>query len=236
MPTRKQKVLFVEGSEDMQLMVQTAVGKVCELTCVKTLAEGERALAGDHFSLLLMDVILADGSGFDFCEKLRSGISHRGLSIIFLTGESEIERRVRGFDVGADDYILKPFEPQEFVARIVSRLKRSRLDTAQIFSKHGFHIDLARQKAMLSDQRLELDLTPIEFKLLVHFIRNEAKIMPREELLAAVWGDTVHVSVHTIDTHISSLRKKVGGRGSCFKAVLKKGYCFIAAKASSRVS
>lgn len=226
---KKEPVLLVEDAPDMQLIVRATLGNECDLICAASLEEARKIVREKDFSLILLDVVLPDGSGFDFCLALRTEPNFKNTPIFFLTGEDGISQRVMGFDLGADDYIVKPFEPFEFKARVFNKLKRKPTGNEQSsFSRGAFLIDWAAQKATMvkAGERRELSLTPIEFKLLVQFLRNEGKIFSREELLVAVWGSSVHVSGHTVDTHISSLRKKVGDYASYFKAVVKKGYCY----------
>lgn len=229
------RILLVEDALSMQLVVQAAVGSLCSLTCVTTIADAQRELSMGPYALLLLDVELPDGDGFEFCRQLRAQEKFQHLPIIFLTWKSEVDNRVLGFSLGADDYIVKPIEPKEFSARIESKLKRRPQGPLQtVFRKSDFRVDLTSHRVFLmtadkTSDESELNLTPIEFKLLVHFLRNEGVIISREELLTAVWGDSVHVSAHTIDTHISSLRKKISGTGHHLKAVVKKGYCFYLA-------
>lgn len=224
------RILLVEDALSMQLVVQAAVGSLCALTCVTSIADAERELASGPYALLLLDVELPDGNGFEFCKKIRDQNKFQNLPIIFLTWKAEVDQRVLGFSLGADDYIVKPIEPKEFAARIESKLKRRPQGPLQTtFRKSDFRVDLTSHRIFLvqaSGGETELNLTPIEFKLLVHFLRNEGVVISREELLVAVWGDSVHVSAHTIDTHISSLRKKISSTGHHLKAVVKKGYCF----------
>jgi DNA-binding response OmpR family regulator len=228
------KVLLVEDSSAMQIMVKTVIADLCELHCVGTISEAEKALAKEDYSLILLDVSLPDGNGFEFCKQLRAQ-SDNNIPIIFLTGETEIEQRVLGLELGADDYVTKPIEPQEFVARVLNKLRKAKAMPA-VFRKSDFKVNLNAQKAFIitSDGHEELlPLTPIEFKLLVQFLKNEGTVFSREELLQTVWGDTVHVSEHTVDTHISSLRKKMGSFGSCLRAVMKRGYYFSIPKQDS---
>ncbi|MBL7542447.1 MAG: response regulator transcription factor [Bdellovibrionaceae bacterium] len=224
------RILLVEDALSMQYVVQAAVGSLCSLTCVATIADAERELASGPYALLLLDVELPDGDGFEYCKKIRAQDKFQNLPIIFLTWKADVDQRVLGFSLGADDYIIKPIEPKEFSARIESKLKRRPQGAPQTtFRKSDFRVDLTSHRIFLvaSDEtEQELNLTPIEFKLLVHFLRNEGVVIPREELLTAVWGEAVHVSAHTIDTHISSLRKKISNTGHHLKAVVKKGYCF----------
>ncbi len=224
------RILLVEDALSMQLVVQAAVGSLCALTCVTAIADAEKELAQGVYSLILLDVELPDGNGFEFCKKIREHQRFGNIPIIFLTWKADVDQRVLGFSLGADDYIVKPIEPKEFSARIESKLKRRPQGPLQTtFTKSDFKVDLTSHRVFLAsgdESEKELNLTPIEFKLLVHFLRNEGVILSREELLVAVWGDSVHVSAHTIDTHISSLRKKIAHTGHNLKAVVKKGYCF----------
>lgn len=223
------KVLLVEDMPDMQLIVSKAIGEACDLTTAGTLAEAERALTGREYALLILDVRLPDGNGFEFCRQIRGGGNHRFVPIIFLTGEAEVDARVQGFELGADDYVVKPIEPREFRARVESKLRRGQIaHTETSFNKGSFRVDWPLQRAFLRQTTGEaaLALTPIEFKLLVQFLRHEDRVFTREELLEAVWGVSVHVSGHTVDTHISSLRKKIGEHGRHIKTVVKRGYCY----------
>lgn len=224
-----ESVLLVEDAVDMQVIVRATIGSECDLVCATSLNEAEQQLHNGKFALIILDVHLPDGTGFEWCKRLRADSKYKDLPVIFLTGEREIQQRVHGFEVGADDYVTKPLEPNEFKARVQSKLKRKRLEDAKTeFTVGVFNVDFSVQKAFLNHNgaNQELALTPIEFKLLVQFLRNENRVFSREELLIAVWGQTVHVSGHTVDTHISSLRKKVGAYGHYFKAVVKRGYCF----------
>lgn len=229
------RILLVEDALSMQLVVQAAVGSLCSLTCVTTIADAEKELAQGPYALILLDVELPDGNGFEFCKKLRGQERYGIVPIIFLTWKADVDQRVLGFSLGGDDYIVKPIEPKEFSARIEAKLKRRPQGPLQTtFCKADFKVDLTSHRVFLTSNNgvgngeceKELNLTPIEFKLLIHFLRNEGVVLSREELLVAVWGDSVHVSAHTIDTHISSLRKKIAHTGHNLKAVVKKGYCF----------
>ena len=227
---KKEKVILVEDAPDMQMIVRATIGADCELTCASNIQDAQKLIHENDYALILLDVMLPDGSGFHFCRTLRGDDKFKSIPIFFLTGQDEVSQRVMGFDIGADDYITKPFEPNEFKARVFSKLKRKSEATEQSsFSRGLFTIDWGTQRASLAKKdgtKQELSLTPIEFKLLVQFLKNEGKTFSREELLIAVWGSSVHVSGHTVDTHISSLRKKVGEFGAFFKAVVKKGYMY----------
>jgi DNA-binding response OmpR family regulator len=223
----KKRVLLVEDAKDMQLIVKAAIDDICDVNSVITLREAMTELESDLYSLLLLDVNLPDGDGFEFCQSLRSKEFFADLPIIFLTGETEVRSRVLGFELGADDYVTKPIEPVEFAARVLAKLKRNRR-TQTSFTQAGYRVDLLQHKVFekVEGQEKILNLTPIEFKLLCHFLQNKEKIYSRQDLLKMFWGAAVHVSDHTVDTHISSLRKKMGESGGLIRSVFKKGYCF----------
>lgn len=223
---KQQKVLLVEDSAPIQTLVSTLIGSICQLVCVPSLELAKKELKTLKYSLVLLDVMLPDGSGYEFCDSLKKEAKYKDLPIVFLTSKSEIEDKVHGFKLGADDYLTKPFEPKEFVARIEAKLKRAVPETG--LNAGAFRINTTSQKAFMktAEGERDLDLTPIEYKLISNFIRNEGKVLPREDIKSTVWGDSVHVSNHTIDTHISSLRKKIEPHGKSIKSIVKQGYIF----------
>jgi len=222
---KKEKILLVEDTRSMQIVVQSLLGPHYELICVETFAQAEKTLDSESFSLLLLDVVLPDGDGFSFCEKLRKDSSMLNLPIIFLTSKNEVQDRVRGFNLGADDYVVKPLEPNEFTARVQAKLHRSQsTKRADVFTKGDFKVDSISQKAYLGET--DLGLTPIEYKLFALFVKNEGQVYSRANLKKSVWGPSIHLSDHTVDTHVSSLRKKLGPYSACLKSVVKMGYGF----------
>lgn len=225
---KKVKVLLVEDQILVQKVVEASISDICDLKWVTSVAQAELELREHPYSLIVLDVVLPDGSGFEFCRRVRAQDQFKDVPIIFLTGQGEIDHRVHGFSLGADDYVVKPFEPKEFRARIEVRLKKLESGMQTSLVRHNFRLDLMGQKAFMTPKdgaELNLNLTPIEFKLLAHFMKNEGQTFSREELMNTVWGKGVHVSAHTVDTHISSLRKKMGESGVYLKAIMKRGYC-----------
>lgn len=220
-------VLLVEDSPPIQTLVSSLIGQMCNLVCASNLEQAKRELKTLKYSLVILDVMLPDGNGYDFCNKLREEAKYADLPVIFLTSKADVEDKVAGFKSGGDDYLVKPFEPKEFVARIEAKLKRAM--PKKDLTAGAFRINTTSQKAFIKgDESVEkdLDLTPIEYKLLANFIRNEGKVLAREEIKTNVWGESVHVSSHTIDTHISSLRKKIEPFGKSIKSIVKQGYIF----------
>lgn len=228
------RILVVEDSLTTQLLIQSSLEKSADIKCVATIAEAEKELSQSKYDLFILDVLLPDGDGFDLCHRIRNKPSFAETPLIFLTGRSEVDDRVKGLDLGGDDYMVKPFSPEELQARVTARLRRKSGDNSNL-KLNGFRVDFNKQVVYLkvgSKEERNLDLTRIEFKLIVFFMQNIGRIFSRGDLLRKVWGDGTHVSEHTVDTHISSLRKKIVESDYQVKSVVKQGYKFELASQS----
>lgn len=224
------KILLVEDCRFTQMIVASILDEKYELIVVESVAAAKKAMNERTFVLVILDVKLPDGDGFQFCQELRGETRFSEIPLFFLTGKTDVEDRVLGLSIGADDYITKPFEPEEFGARVEARLRRKGPTHLQTqISSGGFHADLTTQRVSYAENGTatqELSLTRIEFKLMVYLLKNAGAVVPRQDLFNAIWGGGVHVSDHTIDTHISSLRRKIGFSAHTVRAVAGRGYCF----------
>jgi DNA-binding response OmpR family regulator len=165
-----------------------------------------RRARSEAFDLILLDVMLPNKDGFEVCRELR----HGGLTtpIIMLTAKTQEAEKVLGLDVGADDYVTKPFSPRELRARIRALLRRSVTDTGGEVLRFGScELDLTRFELRREGQHLEA--THTELKLLAAFIRSRGRVLTREHLLEEVWGSGVFVTDRVVDNHIVALRKKI---------------------------
>ncbi len=188
-------------------------------------------LRSDDFDALLLDVMLPGRSGFDVCRELRSlSIT---LPILMLTARGEVTDRVTGLKLGADDYLAKPFEISELLARIEALLRRSRMLPRQahpnFFHFANVSVDFARQRVNRAGERIELSNK--EFQLLRHLIHNQGRVVSRDELLSRVWGYQALPYTRTVDFHMAQLRKKLENdpqRPIYFQTVRGAGYCFSA--------
>jgi two-component system alkaline phosphatase synthesis response regulator PhoP len=175
---------------------------------VEIARDGEQALRRAReraFSLILLDVMLPGKDGFQVCRELRRG--GVGTPIILLTARTHETEKVLGLQIGADDYVSKPFSPLELRARIQALLRRAGGGTPA--DRHHFgdiDIDFARGEVRRAGEIL--DITPVEFKLLATFVRSRGRVLSRQQLLDAVWADTACVE-RVVDTHVSNLRKKI---------------------------
>jgi two-component system phosphate regulon response regulator PhoB len=180
---------------------------------------------------IVLDVMLPKLNGFEVAKKLRADSRTEFIPVLILSAKGESESRIKGLELGADDYLAKPFSPRELVLRIQALLRRRRAAEVLETSSIGpFLLDRNSLKVTLDGQRL--DLTSTEFKLLSLLISKEGSIQTREELLLEVWGYRSSVDTRTVDTHMRRLREKLGDHAQHLETVRGEGYRFIAQSAS----
>ena len=194
-------------------------------------ASGEDALVelrSRAFSLVLLDIMLPGMDGFEVCRKIRQDPLLSDLPIVMLTARGEEIDKVLGFELGIDDYVVKPFSPRELNLRIRAILKRDRRHRHQepqaILRSGGIEIDIGRHAASLDGQQLTLTL--MEFKLLSLLMRRKGQAQSREVLLSDVWDVDKEINTRTIDTHVTRLREKLGDAGRQIVTVRGLGYKF----------
>lgn len=225
------RILLIEDQLDFQIMVKTALQQQYEVLVASTAEDGLRMADHADVELILLDVGLPDEDGLSLFSKLKALPHSSSIPVLFLTGRSSTEDIVTAFQLGADDYIIKPFNSDAFRARIDARMRAllNRRIPPIIIRKGSIELDCAMSKAYevghRSDRR-DLELTPHEFRLLVHFVQNEGQVLTRDQLMAAVWGNSTHVLIRTVDRHISSLRKKLNPDYGSVDAVHNSGYRF----------
>ena len=175
--------------------------------------------------LVLLDWMLPYTSGIEICRRLRRRQETRSLPIVLLTARGEESDRVRGLEVGADDYVVKPFSPRELLARIAAVLRRSQPGGQEDLLEHGdVALDLAAHRVMRGGR--PIDLGPTEFRLLAFLMRHPGRVFSREQLLNAVWGHDAYIEPRTVDVHIGRLRKAVneGDEPDVIRTVRAAGY------------
>jgi len=189
-----------------------------------TLRDAEQRRAGAD--LIILDLVLPDGSGLDFLRALRAGSD---VPVIVLTSRDEETDRVVGLEMGADDYVLKPFSPREVVARVRAVLRRFRGDRPQeeppLQGPGKLRVDPRTRRATLAGAELALSRT--EFNLLAAFLKAPGRVFERSQLLDAVWGSDVVVGDRTVDVHVKALRRKLeeaGGDPKLLETVRGVGY------------
>jgi DNA-binding response OmpR family regulator len=223
-------ILLVEDSVETFHLVKLALGQTGHLEWCKTLGEAYVMLQRKTFDLVLLDLTLPDGDGYRLCSMMQTDDQLKKIPVIFISARSTVADKVMGFSVGGEDYVTKPFEPVELKARIEARLRRAvRERSEQDFMRLGdIEINRVTQRVHAFDggREIQIELTPIEFKLLLFLARKPNHVFTREEVLNAVWGQNVYVYSRSVDTHISKLRKKLGDHSHYIQSVHGSGYRF----------
>lgn len=174
--------------------------------------EGVRAALEDPPDLILLDWMLPNLSGIEACRQLRRAKQTCEIPIILLTARSEERDKIRGLDIGADDYITKPYSLKELIARIRSAMRRPTTKTIdEKFVVGGVEVDLEKHRATFNGKLV--DLGPTEFRLLVTLVRNPERVFSRNQLLDSAWGITAEIESRTVDVHIGRLRRSLENAG-----------------------
>jgi DNA-binding response OmpR family regulator len=223
------KVLLIDDSVDALELVKASL-KPYSVDHALSVSEAMVALDAEDYSLVLIDVGLPDGDGFEVCFNLARDPRYENVPKIMLTGRHQVSDKVYGLNCGAFDYITKPFNLSELKARVDSVLRRQPVaSNATQITRLPFELNIEFQKGYLIEagQKVDLDLTPTEFRLLLAFIRNEGRVLSRKELEQVVWeAQGVSIEARGIDTHISHLRRKLGTYKSLISSIYGLGYSF----------
>jgi len=201
------------------------VGFKCHVS--STGEEALQQLVRKSFDLVLLDVMLPGIDGFEVCRRIRQNQLYRDLPIIMLTAKGEEIDRILGFELGIDDYVVKPFSPRELTLRSRAILKRDRRQGGRVQEHLGagsLEVDLVRHQVTVEGR--ELQLTLMEFKLLAALLKRKGEAQSREKLLSDVWDVDRSINTRTIDTHVTRLREKLGESGRMIKTVRGFGYKF----------
>ena len=232
-------VLAVEDSLEAARLVERAVAGAVRLRWVRSLAAAREALAEERPDVVLLDLCLPDGEGFELCSELRSAAATSDLPILFLTARGNTADKLAAFSLGADDYLVKPFHPLELRARVDALLRRARAAarSVKLLRLGDLEIDFSRLRVTIAgpDRPIQVALTAHEFRLLGHLATHADHVFSRGQLVAAVWGGTI-VSTRTVDSHVSNLRRKLGRCGLNLESVRGVGYRLHAGSAQMRGS
>jgi len=226
----KQKILLVEDEPD--LLQTLAFNFENEGYKVAKAINGKEAMKfledDDSISLVILDLMLPDMSGLDICRHIRATDNLKDILVIVVTAKGEEVDRVVGFEVGADDYVVKPYSVRELLLRVGGMLKRSSKENQSndkdLVEYEDLKIDNNKHKVYLSDEKISL--TSKEFKLLKHLLLKADKVQSRDNLLEKVWGYNNDVTTRTVDTHIKRLRSKIGKYGDKIETIRGEGYLF----------
>ncbi|MGL4518322.1 MAG: response regulator transcription factor [Phocaeicola sp.] len=221
-------ILVVDDEEDLCEILKFNLEN--EGYFVDTANSAEEALRMDlsKYNLLLLDVMMGEISGFKMANMLKKNKQTANIPIIFVTAKDTENDTVTGFNLGADDYISKPFSLREVLVRVKAVLRRigdkQEKPVKEQIQYKNLVIDITKKKVSI-DQN-EVALTKKEFEILLLLLQNIGRVFSREDILAKVWQEEVYVLDRTIDVNITRLRKKIGDYGKCIVTRLGYGYCF----------
>ncbi|WP_029895537.1 response regulator [Desulfohalovibrio reitneri] len=224
---KKDVILVVEDDEDIQQLLRynlEAAGFE-----VVSAEEGSEALAKARRtipSLVILDIMLPGMDGFEVCKELKKNAETAKAPIIMLTARGEEVDRIVGLELGADDYVVKPFSPREMLLRVKAILRRFSPDgdERQLWKRDGLSVDMEAHRVEVEGE--EVQLTATEFKLLTELIRSQGRVQTRDQLLNSVWGYEFDGYARTVDTHVRRLRQKLGPFARMVETVRGVGYRF----------
>ena len=205
----KAKIFIVEDEPSIVQLVKYNLEKENFKVLVSNNGEeGLQEIKKIEPDLILLDWMLPDLSGIDICKALRKDTKFKNIPIIMLTARSQEEDKVLGLNVGADDYLPKPFSNLELIARVNALLRRSKPSVAEdVVSFQDLKIDRLQRKVFRGN--VEIKLGPTEYKLINFFVKNPSRVYSREQLLENIWTSSINVELRTVDVHIRRLRKEI---------------------------
>ncbi len=218
------KILIVDDESRMRKLIKDFLSK--EGYHILEAADGVEALdvfyENQDIALMILDVMMPRLDGWAVCKEVRK---NSNMPIMMLTARSEERDELKGFELGVDEYIAKPFSPKILVARVSALLKRSKGSIAEpVINAGGIEIDKTAHIVRIDGQEIELSVK--EFELLVYFVENQKIALNRERILNNVWNYDYFGDARTIDTHVKKLRSKLGEKGNYIKTIWGMGYKF----------
>jgi two-component system, OmpR family, phosphate regulon response regulator PhoB len=223
-----ERVLIIEDEPDIRKTIDYNLSKESFLVVqAASLAEGEKIISKGNVDLVILDLMLPDGSGLTLCRDIKSDPKTKKIPVIILTAKADEVDRVVGFELGADDYVTKPFSVRELILRVKAILKRSDSNgqgSEESSSFGDLTLNLDAHQVFVDNQ--EIELTALEFRLLQHLIDRRGRVQTRDQLLEEVWGYSSNVTTRTVDTHIKRLREKLGSIGDYIQTIRGVGYRF----------
>ena len=223
------KVLVIEDEPDIRKTLEYNLTREgFEVYGCGSIKEAKKLIENPNFSIILLDLMLPDGSGLDLCREVKSDSTTQDIPIIILTAKDDEVDKVVGFELGADDYVTKPFSVRELILRVKAILKRNNKTAStplEINRNFGsLKMDIESHEVFIDDQ--EVVLTALEFKLLNQLVERRGRVQTRDQLISDVWGYSADITTRTVDTHIKRLREKLGTMGKYVQTIRGVGYKF----------
>lgn len=229
------RALIIEDDPDIAETVRYNLSSEGFATRIASTGEEGLSLALDPQSvptLIILDLMLPGMNGMDLCRRLRREDQTRRTPIIMLTAKASEADRIAGLDLGADDYMAKPFSVRELLARVRAVLRRTDESAGEVYDDGRLTIDFDDVRAVCD--QVAIKLTNKEFSLLSTLAKKRGRVVTRQQLLDQVWGYSYYGDARTLDVHIRRLRQKLGGCGDCIETVVGVGYRFIGCAQSSQ--
>jgi len=223
------KILIVEDEPDLQQVLEYNLKQAGHDVFATKLGQEGMRFARDHRpDLVLLDLMLPDTSGIEVCRALKESPTTKAIPVLMVTARGEEIDRVVGFEIGADDYVVKPFSVRELLLRVQAVLRRGKTETGGPETTIEFgklRIDRAAHRVWVETQ--EIELTALEFKLLVTLYDRRNRVQTRSALLDDVWGIQADITTRTVDTHVKRLREKLEAARDYVETVRGVGYRFV---------
>jgi two-component system phosphate regulon response regulator PhoB len=231
------RILVVDDEPDITALVAYHLAKAgYRVTTAASGAEALRAARNERPDVVILDLMLPGVSGYDVLSELRSRDETRDVGVILLTARREETDRIRGLTLGADDYLTKPFSPQELtlrVAAVLRRLQAPAIASGSSLTAGPLTIDRSAHRVLLDGA--EVVLTATEYRLLITLVERQGRVQTRPQLLEAVWDAQPDIQTRTVDMHVQRLRAKLGETGHLIETVRGFGYRFRSAERGSAV-
>jgi two-component system phosphate regulon response regulator PhoB len=221
------RVLVIEDEADLQQVLEYNLRQAGhEVRIASQGMEGLKQARDEHPDLILLDLMLPDVSGNEVCKQLKRSEGTAAIPVMMLTARGEEIDRVLGFELGADDYVVKPFSVRELLLRIQAVVRRHTTRDATGHATFGeLRIERDAHRVWVGDE--EITLTALEFKLLLALFDGRNRVQTRSVLLDGVWGYEAEVTTRTVDTHVKRLRQKLGSAGDYIETIRGVGYRFV---------
>jgi len=218
------KIMIVDDEADLTKLVAHHLKKEgFEPISASNGSDALRQIAGKSVSLVILDVMMPGEDGLQVCKQLRNRTDTASLPIILLTAKDDESDKIVGLELGADDYITKPFSPKELVARVKALLRRTeRKESESGYRYHDLTLDKSRHEVKVAGEKVVL--TAKEFSLLEHMLKNRGKVLTRDQLLNTIWGYDYFGTTRTVDVHIRRLREKIPLLSKAIETVPSLGY------------
>jgi len=228
MDAKGKKIFVVEDEKDILELIRMKLESAGFITKgFKTALPMLNLLKIEHPDLIILDLMLPDMDGMEVCQKLKSDKATQKIPVLMLTARTDLEDKIKGLEYGADDYVTKPFETRELIARIKAILRRSEWENGKnvLSITEDFIIDFNHYEVWIKGKRIDLTLT--EFKILQLLTKRPGWVYNRSQILDYLWGNDKIVIERTIDVHIRNLREKLGAYAYLIRNIRGLGYQFL---------